>query len=219
MITFRNSMNLIEQEINHNCEKWRSDSDGQTGSVKFGYLINTFELVTLKVLHSKFCQVKRLPTFTSRRVTGAKRAFELKSFDLAGMQSSSVVATRSGGSPSVNLLSTDGDAHGVSRVERFHSAPTNGGRCERVDNGDCFIIENYLGPYKEQINTVTYKDSPSDCDQVALQINHHDGLKYQYGREEIGDCSRNQSTFGTKKVGILHRTIFSQINSPKGIAA
>ena len=219
MIAVINPSFLRGQKIDQHRKKWRGNGYSQSGSIKFGNLINTFELVTLKVLHSNFRQVKSLSTLASRRVAGAKRTFEFESFDLARMQGSGVVSTWSGGRPSVNLLSTDGNTHGVSRVERFNLAPTNGKSGKWVGNSDCLIVEDDFGSYEEQINAVTYEGSPSDGIKVALQITNHDGLEYQDSGEAKGDRSRDPRTSSSEKVGILHLVIFSQSNPAKGLAA
>ena len=221
MKTSKNNLSLrnyfVEQEDTKCCDYRCSHSN----KVELFGSCQPFEITLLESFKSQLGKVQGLPTLASRRITRAKQSITLKfqPFDLARVQSSSMISTWSWRGPCVDLFTRHAYAHGVSRINRLDLMPTDSKFGKRIGDNDTFVKESDFRSNKKQISQITYKNSQKYCYQIGSEIANQDRLEHQDSGERVSDCSGKPNTFRAKNVMILHSFIFSQLSWMKGSAA
>ena len=221
MKTSTNNLSLrnyfVEQEYTKCCDYRYSHSN----DVELCGSCQPFEITFLEGFKSHLGQVLGLPTLASRRITWAKQSitFKFQPFDLARMQSSSVISTRSWRGPCVDLFTRHAYAHGVSRINRLDLMPTDSKFGKRIGDNDTFVKESDFRSNKKQISQITYQSSQEYCDQISSEIANKDCLNNQDSGESVGNRRGNPNSFRAKNVRILHPVIFSHLSWTKGSAA
>lgn len=134
------------------------------------------------------------------------------SFDFVGMNSSTVVATRSLCGEGMNFRTalTMNDIHSESSIDLYNVVPAQGDCCEGIYNRQTFIEENNFGMDKNKIEDCTENKSPSNAGQTSHQsvIENIDVCECAY-REEGGE-GHNKSATRSESLDVAHLVIFSR---------
>lgn len=155
----------------------------------------------------------------SRRTTVSSRAFarsnqpinsDVHSFNFTGMNTSTVVSTWCWSGPSVNIFIGNGDTHGEFSFDTLNQLPTSNELIEGIYNSDSFIKELNLGSMQNHVNELGGENPPSQGQDFAAQVAHHESLNNHNQNSTIGNAGSKNTTAWSKNIKIVHLPILSQ---------
>lgn len=208
-------MKTLEKPQNHTANN-EAGHDKNTVAVKMFNEVNVSESSFLESVETKSSQVSSDARMSAGRFAGSHvfRISDSHSFNLVGMDSAGVVATRSGSSPGIDSSRTitgfNNEIHGVPSFDRFNIAPTNSEALERVSDDQTFIKESNLWSNEEQSCCGTYQGAPEDCCQGVMKISFSDRSNSQTNAKKIQTECENEIALGTKDLGVIHFGSFSR---------
>ena len=165
-----------------------------------------------ELLPSASGQVRRHTRITSRRFTKSKTALigDTQTSDLAGMNFSSVISTRSWSGPSVNNLLTDMNTHGVFGFDCADISPTNAVAPEWINNFDSLISNFQQWAMQNQVEPERNKTTNSDSQERLANFTGENSLKNHNHDDAVSNCSCNHAGFTSKDFRVSHDSILAQ---------
>ena len=146
----------------------------------------------------------------------ALSALNIQTTQLALMNRSTVISTRSRGSKCINWFvpinsTTNLNRHGVAGIDLLHILPANQMATQRVEDFNSFIKENQFRMNKDLEADRTNQSTPNAGNYQSkgksiinnLQIEHHRNYPKSH-------ACKNQTTFRAKDLRIVHQSIFSR---------
>jgi hypothetical protein len=164
-----------------------------------------------KVCQPQLSQVSRDSRVSAGGFTRADRTVgaDFQPSYLAAVYGASVVSTRSGSRPRVNVSLTDHYGHAVPSFNIFHGLPSNSDFYKRVGDSNSFIKESDLRTDKNKVSQARYGRSPSDTGQRAVQILFKDELDNQSSAHKKNDARKNITAPRPKDFRVMHSAILS----------
>ena len=209
------NVKTLEQPQNHTANN-EAGHDQNTVAIKMFNEVNVSESSFLESVETKSSQVSSDARMSAGRFAGSHvfRISDSHSFNLVGMDSAGVVATRSGSSPGIDSSRTitgfNNEIHGVPSFDRFNVAPTNSEALERVSDDQTFIKESNLWSNEEQSCCGTYQGAPEDCCQGVMKISLSERGSGQTNTEKIQAECEYEIAPGAKDLGVIHLGSFSR---------
>ena len=208
-------MKTLEKPQNHTANN-EAGHDQNTVAIKMFNEVNVSESSFLESVETKSSQVSSDARMSAGRFAGSHvfRISDSHSFNLVGMDSAGVVATRSGSSPGIDfsraISGFNNEIHGVPSFDRFNVAPTNREALERVSDDQTFIKESNLWSNEEQSCCGTYQGAPEDCCQGVMKISLSERGSGQTNTEKIQAECEYEIAPGAKDLGVIHLGSFSR---------
>ena len=209
------NVKTLEQPQNHAANK-EAGHDQNTGAIKMFNEVSVSESSFLKSVVTKSSQVSSDARMSARGFARSHifRISDSHSFNLVGMNSAGVIATRSGSSPRVDASRTtaglNNEIHGVTSFDRFNIAPTNREALERISDDQTFIKESNFWSNEEQRCCDTYQGAPADCCQGVMEISFSERGSGQTNAEKIQTECEYEIALGAKDLGVIHLGSFSR---------
>ena len=189
------------------------DQSNQSIFVDKHITFTTFDISRIsKVFQSQDGKVSRSTTVRSRTITRTNQAVDsnVQTSDFTGVNGSTVIATGSGSSPSVNSFATNLNTHGVFGINAFNALPTHSDLIKWISDSDSFIKEFDLWTVQNKINQRRGKNSPGCCEHTAMNVTYKDALNNHDCDNYVGNESAENTASGPEDIKITHVPILSQ---------
>lgn len=134
------------------------------------------------------------------------------SFNFIGMNTATVVATRSLSSKGMNFVAGNrmNDVHGKSGINFLHLMPTNFEALQGIYNQQSFIKENNFGMNKNQIEDAADNQAPSNgARSISKTVINYIYVDQSANRKESAE-SHDVTTAWSKGLRIRHLAIISR---------
>lgn len=200
---------LNDQSSDRSYKQERKDCNAV--EIKFAGELNRLEFILGEALVSGTSKMSRNSRMRSGRLAGTHivQIWNAHPFKFIGMNASSMISTRSGGGPSVNLSLPDVQIHGVSSLDRVDIAPTDGVLVNGIGYNDSLVVKGHFGSNKEQVSDTANqgtdcesRDSRLEFGAIEIRTSHsHTESKYSNPIKEVATRSKN--------FGVLHGESFS----------
>jgi hypothetical protein len=147
---------------------------------------------------------------SSRRFSGSDDFSNFHSANFAGMNTSSVISTRSGGGPRKDFTAIVGnDRHAVSGFDLFNDIPTDRVFLDGVRNGYALIEEGDFWSVDNKINHTAKAGRPDEGNNAASKTSRKPILNIQSSDQSQNYAGAYSAGFGSKDFGIGHSPILS----------
>lgn len=170
-----------------------------------------------KVSHFKISDYSRNTRVSSRALTSPNTfpTLDVKSTQLALMDTSAVVPARCGSSKGVNLFNSNiitksFNRQGVSGVNLFNILPSDQIITERIKNLDSFVKENHLRVNKDLIADRADQGAPNYGNDKTKVESIIKNMQVEHGaNHQKGHTGKEIATFRSKNFSVAHQSIFS----------
>lgn len=211
MISDSNESGLaLDDQCSNRCYEEES-KDCNAVEIKFAREFKRSEFVLGEALVSGASEMSRNSRMRSGRFAGTHivQIWNAHPFKFIGMNASSVISTRSGGGPSVNLSLPDVYVHGVSSLDRVDISPTDGVLVNGIGYNDALVVKSHFGSNEEQVSDTA--NEGTDCESRnsrlkfgAIEIRtRHSHTKSEYSNP-VEDVAARPKNFR-----VLHGESFS----------
>ena len=179
---------------------------------------------SLRILFNDSCRIfeksfmlsashlRRTSGVGSRRFARPQKgvAFQSQALNLILVNSSSMVATGSGSSESMNLPSSHSNTHGILDINILNMRPADRDDSKGIMNCDSLVIYGDFGMDKEPVASKNYADCPKDCCPEIFASGIKQSLQDKKYRSHKQSSSKDVTASGSKNFGISHVEIFSR---------
>ena len=191
-----------------------ADCSAERNDQKSAMIQNFTEFSTSirEVLPSATGQVRRHTRITSRRFTksNALGVSQIHSPNVAGMNFSAVITTRSWSGPGVDNLICDLNAHGVSGFDSLNIAPSNGVTPNWIDDIDSLVTNFNAWAMQNQVETVSNQATNTSDQERITEGATEDGLHHHHQNTAVHNGSSNDTGFAAKNFRVGHDSILAQ---------
>ena len=165
-----------------------------------------------KTLKSHDGKVSSSTTMSSRTITRTNKSIDsdVHSLDLAGMDSSAVIATGSGSSPRINNFVSNLNTHSEFGVDTFNMLPTHSDLIKWISDSDSLIKEFDLWSMQNQVAQSCYEGTPDCCTNAPMGIAHEESLNNHNRDNAVGNESGKNAAAGPEDFDVTHTPILSQ---------
>ena len=156
---------------------------------------------------------------TTRRFSGSNQISitNSKTTNLARVNRTRVVTTRSWSSPGVNTFTSNGDRHSVFSFDAFNALPTYLDTLQGISNDYSFVTKGDFRSDKEEMGTITNEQSPRCSDQNCFCAVMGEGNSNFSDNNEVDNTSRDIDSLRAELSRVIHETILSQSSCQKGL--
>ena len=200
-------------DIKHDSQHAANNQNEQPIFIRNNAAVTTIRTSRIsKTLKSHDGKVSRSTTMSSRTITRTNKSIDsdIHSLDLAGMDSSAVIATGSGSSPRINNFASNLNAHGVFGVDTFNALPTHSDLIKWISDSNSLIKEFDLWSVQNQVAQSCCEETPNCCDDAPVGIASKESLNNHNRDNTVSNESGKNAAAGPEDVDVTHAPILSQ---------
>lgn len=200
-------MKVLDYEGTDGAQDQRGAAEGIDANLGF-HLVRGFGVKGLK---AKSAELSGLAAAGSWRLAGANLNLvaELVSLELTAVNGSSVVATRSNGSPRSDALSRSHDGQCVTHIDVNYFVPTDSNRSERIGDNHAFIEDFNLWSDENQVSRDYAGYGPKAARNGRYDFFGQPESRGQQRAENQYQSGKNVAAARSKNLSITHVSIIA----------
>ena len=177
------------------------------------------QVFTTKVLQVGTRIVGSGTRITTRRFPGSNQIgiTNSKTANLARVNRTRVVTTRSWSSPGINTFASNGNRHSVFSFDAFNALPTYLNSLHGISNDYSLVTKGDFRSDKEKMGAITDKQGPRCGDQNCFCTVMGKGSSNFSDNNEVDNTGREIDSLRAEISRVVHETILSQSSCQKGL--
>lgn len=200
-------------DINGQAGQTSSDQYKNSRSIDIDLIVAT--VITSRIFksfQSKDGKISRSTTMSTRTIARSNKSgsANIHSLNLAGMDSSTMVAPRSGSGPSINSFIAHQNTHGVFGINAFNTLPTHSNLIEWISDSNSLIKEFDSWSMQNQVGQSYGECTPNGACKAGVPSTAQETLNNQRNDYQVNDQRGKDTATWSKNLDVVHGAILSQ---------
>ena len=180
-------------------------------------ILDGYDIAAFELLQARQEKVLSNAGIGSRGFTWSDDFSNSHASNFAGMNTSSVISSWSGGRPSKDFSTVMGDDRGaVPSFDTFDVVPTNGVFLDGVRNGYALVEDRDLGFVNHEIDNAGNEGRPDEGHNTAGKTAAKPILNIKTSNQNQNNSGADGARFGSEDFGVTHDAIFSDLGQLRG---